>query len=99
MIVGKNIMAITVNFYGPLAQWAGKNSFTSEGNTIREVFKSLESQLGKSLLDHLVNTTTGEIKSHFHILLNGKDTELSYGLDQSVEDGDVITCVPPVGGG
>lgn len=98
-IDGEITVVITVNFYGPLAKWTGKKSFTGEGKTIREVFKSLESQLERSLLDHLLNTTTGELKSHFHVLLNGKDTELSDGLEQSVKDGDIITCVPPVGGG
>ncbi len=98
-MVGKLIVGITVNLYGPLAQWAGKRSFKGMGKTIREVFESIEPQLGKSLLSHLVNADTGEVKSHFHVLLNGKDTELSKGLKELVEDGDVITCVPPVGGG
>ncbi|MFX0086395.1 MAG: MoaD/ThiS family protein [Candidatus Hodarchaeota archaeon] len=92
-------MPIIVNFYGPLARWAGKKSFQAKGKTIREVFRSLEPQLGKSLLEHLLNEKTGEIKSHFHVLLNGKDTELMNGLNEPVEDGDIITCVPPVGGG
>ncbi len=92
-------MVITVNFFGPLAQWAGRKSFIGEGKTIRQVFESLEVQIGKSVLDHLVNEGTGELKSHFHILLNGKDTELMEGLSEIVHDGDIITCVPPVGGG
>jgi molybdopterin converting factor small subunit len=98
-MIGEFVVTITVNFYGPLARWAGKKSFTGEGKTILEVFKSLESQIGKSLLVHLVNANTRELKSHFHVLLNGKDTELSEGLGHSVKDGDIITCVPPVGGG
>ena len=92
-------MPITVNLYGPLTEWAGKRSFNGHGKTIREVFQSLEIQIGKSLLNHLEDENTGELKSHFHILLNGKDTELMNGLNEVVKDGDIITCVPPVGGG
>lgn len=92
-------MVITVKIFGPLAQWAGNKSFIGEGKTIRQVFESLEVLIGKSILDHLVNESSGELKSHFHVLLNGKDTELMGGLSEFVHDGDIITCVPPVGGG
>ncbi len=98
-MVGKIILGIRVNLYGPLVLWAGNRSYEGEGSTIREVFSSLETQLEKSLLEHLLNDETGEVKSHFHILLNGKDTELQNGIDQTVKEGDIITVVPPVGGG
>ncbi|MFX0015340.1 MAG: MoaD/ThiS family protein [Promethearchaeota archaeon] len=92
-------MAINVTFYGPLERWAGKKNFIAEGNSIREVLISLESQIGKSVLNHIVHPETGIVRSHFHILLNGRDIESLNGLEEKVEDGDTITCVPPVGGG
>lgn len=92
-------MSVIVQFYGPLERWAGKRTYKAEGRTIKEVFDALEPDLGKSLLNHLINPETGKLKSHFHVLLNGKDTELLNGLDEIVKSGDVITCVPPVGGG
>ncbi|MHA2225943.1 MAG: MoaD/ThiS family protein [Candidatus Hodarchaeales archaeon] len=92
-------MNITVTFYGPLAQWAGKKSFCAKGNTVRDVFKDLEYQIGKSVLDHMINRDTGKIQSHFHILLNGRDIESLNGLEEEVKDGDTLVCVPPVGGG
>ena len=92
-------MTIIVTFYGPLERWSGKKTFHTEGTTIREVLGSLETQIGKSVLMHIANSETGKIKSHFHVLLNGKDIESLNGLDERVKDGDTITCVPPVGGG
>jgi molybdopterin converting factor small subunit len=95
-------MTVSVTFYGPLERWAGNKSFVvSEGNTIREIFHQLGNQIGKSVLEHLVNQDTGIIKSHFHVLLNGIDIDSDSlkGLDQPVKSGDSITCVPPVGGG
>ncbi|MFX0122377.1 MAG: MoaD/ThiS family protein [Candidatus Hodarchaeota archaeon] len=92
-------MSVTVTFYGPLERWAGKKVFYAEGTSIREVLIALEAQLGKSVLEHIIHTETGVIKSHFHVLLNGKDIESLNGLDEKVKDGDTITCVPPVGGG
>ncbi|MHA1214776.1 MAG: MoaD family protein [Candidatus Hodarchaeales archaeon] len=89
---------IEVKFYGPLENWAGKRSFNGQGSTIREVLQSLDEQIGKSLLDHLLNDK-GMIKAQFHILLNGIDIDSLDGLGQKVKAGDVITCVPPIGGG
>ncbi|WP_455141352.1 MoaD/ThiS family protein [Candidatus Hodarchaeum mangrovi] len=91
-------MNVNINFYGPLETWAGKKSFIAKGNTVYEVLASLETQIGKSVLEHLL-TDKGDLKSHFHILLNGLDIEALNGLKTEVKDGDVITCVPPVGGG
>ncbi|MFX0185068.1 MAG: MoaD/ThiS family protein [Candidatus Hodarchaeota archaeon] len=92
-------MPVKITFFGPLERWAGKKHYHASGNTVKEVFQSLESQLGKSLIDHIINQDTGRIKSHFHVLLNGKDIELLNGLEEKVTEGDTITCVPPVGGG
>lgn len=92
-------MPVTVTFYGPLERWAGKKVFYEEGTTIREVLIALKTQLGKSVLEHIVHPDSGMIKSHFHVLLNGRDIESLNGLNEKVKDGDTITCVPPVGGG
>jgi len=92
-------LTVIITFYGPLERWAGKKQYHASGNTVKEVFQSLETQLGKSLIDHIINQDTGRIKSHFHVLLNGKDIELLNGLEEKVNEGDTITCVPPVGGG
>ena len=92
-------MTVTVTFYGPLERWSGKKVFRAEGSSVREILVALETQIGKSVLEHIVQSETGKIKSHFHVLLNGKDIESLNGLDEKVKDGDIITCVPPVGGG
>ena len=92
-------MTVTVTFYGPLERWAGKKTFFTKGSSVQEVLKALEEQLDKSVLKHIVDSRTGKIKSHFHVLLNGKDIESMNGLDEKVKEGDIITCVPPVGGG
>ncbi|MHA1975365.1 MAG: MoaD/ThiS family protein [Candidatus Hodarchaeales archaeon] len=92
-------MAIQVIFFGPLERWAGKRQFFAEGNTIREIFEQLSQDIGRSLVEHLAIKETGEIKSHFHVLLNGIDTDSKNCLSISVNEGDVITIVPPIGGG
>ena len=92
-------MGIQVIFFGPLERWAGKREFLAEGNLIREIFEELSLEIGRSLIDHLTIKDTGEIKSHFHVLLNGIDTDSKECLLISVKEGDVITIVPPIGGG
>ncbi|MFX1283832.1 MAG: MoaD/ThiS family protein [Promethearchaeota archaeon] len=92
-------MTVTVTFYGPLERWVGGKTFFVEGASVRETLIALESQIGKSVLTHIVNKDTGKIKSHYHVLLNGRDIESLNGIDEKVEEGDNVTCVPPVGGG
>ncbi|MFX0171386.1 MAG: MoaD/ThiS family protein [Candidatus Hodarchaeota archaeon] len=92
-------MGIVITFYGPLQRWVGKKQFHACGSTVKEVFQNIENQIGKSLIAYLTNQDTGRVKSHFHVLLNGKDIESLDGLEEKVNDGDTITCVPPVGGG
>jgi len=70
-----------------------------EGKNIEELFKNLELQIGKSLIDHLTHIETGSVKSHFHILLNGIDTDSETCLTTPLKKGDIITVVPPIGGG
>lgn len=92
-------MSIQVILFGPLGKWAGKKEFFTEGSTIRDIFVSLEEQIGKSLIAHLTYSENDTIKSHFHVLLNGVDTDSESCLKTTVMEGDVITIVPPVGGG
>jgi molybdopterin converting factor small subunit len=92
-------MSIKVIFFGPLERWAGKREFLMDGTTIGEVFMNLSSEINKSLIDHLAQQDTGELKSHFHVLLNGIDTDSRNCLNIVVMDGDIITIVPPIGGG
>ena len=92
-------MTIKVIFFGPLERWAGKREFLVKGKTIQEVFEKVTKDIGKSLIDHIAMHETGEIKSHFHVLLNGIDTDSRECLTISVKDGDIITIVPPIGGG
>ncbi len=92
-------MSVKVIFFGPLERWAGKREFLTEGNSIQEVFETLTKEIGKSLIHHIARQDTGEIKSHFHVLLNGIDTDSSDCLTISVKGGDIITIVPPIGGG
>ncbi len=93
------IILIKIIFFGPLVKWAGKRSYLAEGSTIEEFFKNLEPKIGKSLITHLTHIETGSVKSHFHILLNGTDTDSETCLITSLKDGDVLTVVPPIGGG
>ncbi|MHA1974790.1 MAG: MoaD/ThiS family protein [Candidatus Hodarchaeales archaeon] len=91
-------MSVQVNFYGPLEKWAGKRSFFGKGSCVKEVLNSIDEQIGKSVLKHLLDDK-GRMKAQFHVLLNGVDIESLDGLASTVEDGDIITCVPPIGGG
>jgi molybdopterin converting factor small subunit len=90
---------IKIIFFGPLEKWAGKRSYMGKGNNIEDFFINLESQIGKSLINHLTHVETGFVKSHYHILLNGTDTDSETCLTTPLKNGDVITVVPPIGGG
>ena len=90
---------ITIKFYAPLERWVGKKTIIVNALTVEQAFVNAGEKIGKSLINHLINQDTSTVKSHYHILLNGLDIETHEGLETKLEEKDVITIVPPIGGG
>lgn len=95
-------MRITVRFVGPFRRYAGTESLAlvlGEGATVRqalgELTARLESPFGMEIAAPLME---GTVASSI-LLLNRHNLRLPDGLESTLHEGDVLSFVPPMGGG
>jgi molybdopterin synthase sulfur carrier subunit len=90
-----------VNYYATLRQVVGVSKVEynlPQGGTLRQLIEEMVKRypgLKKEMCDQ-----NGNLQSHIHIFVNGRDsTFLDGSLDSILEAGDTISIFPPVGGG
>ncbi len=89
-----------VRLFATLRQTAGKAEIEvpeAEGNTVRTVLARLvdtHPDLKAEVFD-----SDGQLQSHIHIMVNGRDIRFLDGLDTPIQASDQMWIFPPVGGG
>ncbi len=90
-----------VNYYATLRQVVGVRQvdfFLPQGSTLRHLVEEMVKRypgLKKEMLDE-----NGNLQSHIHIFVNGRDsTFLDGSLETILGEDDTISVFPPVGGG
>jgi len=90
-----------VNYYATLRQVVGVRQVEfslPQGGTLRQLIEEMVKRypgLKREMLDQ-----NGNLQSHIHIFVNGRDsTLLDDSLDSILAPGDTISIFPPVGGG
>jgi molybdopterin synthase sulfur carrier subunit len=89
-----------VRLFATLRQTAGRAEVEvpqAEGNSVRTVLARLvdtHPDLEPEIFD-----SDGELQSHIHIMVNGRDIRFLAGLDTPVQASDQMWIFPPVGGG
>ncbi len=89
-----------VRLFAALRQTAGKAEVEvpdGEGNIVRTVLARLV-DIHPDLEPEIFNSD-GELQSHMHIMVNGRDIRFLDGLDTPVQANDQVWIFPPVGGG
>ncbi len=90
-----------VNFYATLRNVVGEKTVVfqiPEGATVRSLLTEMISRYPR-LKTELLNEN-GELYSHVHIFVNGRDaTFLENGLDTAIQPDDMLGVFPAVGGG
>ncbi len=89
-------MAI-LKFFANLRDLTGKKELKVEGKNIREVIENVSETLNIDLMSELFEDE--KPKKGVIVLVNGRNIEHLEGLDTSLEDKDVVSLFPPVGGG
>jgi MoaD family protein len=93
-----------VRFFTSLREITGKREETLEFRdskkvTLDMVLKRLAERYGKSFVEYVYDSKTGEVKGFLQFLVNGRSTSPLDGLNTELADGDVLAIIPPVGGG
>ena len=90
-----------VNFYATLRQVVGTRQVEislSPGGTLHQLIEEMVRRypgLKREMLDR-----GGNLQSHIHVFVNGRDsTFLDGSLESILEEDDTISIFPPVGGG
>jgi MoaD family protein len=104
LIIGDYTLQISVRFFTSLRELTGKRSETlrfreDEAVTVDNVLKMLAKRYGKSFVEYVYDSKTGEVKGFLQFLVNGRSASTLNGLDTRLVDDDVLAIIPPVGGG
>lgn len=96
-------MIIKIRFFTVLRELTNKKeetlNFENLTVTVSDVIKSLSEKYGKSFDDYVFDAETRQVKGFLQFLINGNSAATLEGLDSTLQDGDVLAILPPVGGG
>jgi MoaD family protein len=70
-----------------------------QGVTISAILLSLAKSYGKEFDQYVFAPKTHEVKRFLQFFINGKSVSTLRELQTSLNDGDMLAIVPPVGGG
>ena len=93
-------MRITVRLFTVLRELAGSKevtlSFEEEAVAIQTVVSRLIKAYGPEFKRY-IHDSNGRVREYLQFLVNGRNIDTVSG--KTLEDGDVLAIVPPVGGG
>jgi sulfur-carrier protein len=97
-------LKVTVRFFTHLREIVGKIDETlefrpNEKVKVCKILQILARLYGREFEDYLFDTKTGKVKGYLQLLVNGRNVTNAEDLETELEDGDVLSIIPPVGGG
>jgi molybdopterin synthase sulfur carrier subunit len=97
-------LQVSVRFFTSLREIVDKKEETlefpeDEKVTVEVVLKTLTQRYGKRFVEYVYDRKTGGVRGFLQFLVNGKSAAPLNGLQTTLENGDVLAILPPVGGG
>lgn len=93
-------MRVRVRYFTTLRELAGSSEEELElenGSTLADLLKKITEKYGKEAKNYLFDK--GEVDPSIYFLINGVSARSLKGLETTLEEGDVIVIIPPIGGG
>ncbi|XHH08580.1 MAG: ubiquitin-like small modifier protein 1 [Candidatus Bathyarchaeia archaeon] len=95
-------MIIKIRLFTVLRELASKReetlNFEEKTVNVKQALDALSKKYGKPFDDYVFEAD-GKVKGFLQFLINGTNTSTLLGLETQFSDGDVLTILPPVGGG
>ena len=96
-------MSIRVKGYVTFRTLVGERKFElQEGQklSLQELLASLGAEIGPEFQEKVFDPTTGEVRAHVSVLVNGKQcTHPADRMGTELKDGDEVAIFPPMAGG
>lgn len=92
---------VVIKLHGDLCEKAGTDTIKlpiDEDETVDRLLMKL-GRRHPNLLEAILDPQTGELKSYYNVLLNGRRIQQLRGIHTKLKDRDEIAIFPPVAGG
>lgn len=89
---------VRVTLFGALARIAGEKTVELDASTLKEVIDKLTERYGEKF-ENRIYESKGKIRRFINIYINGKDIRFLNNLETQLNEDDIISIIPAVGGG
>jgi molybdopterin synthase sulfur carrier subunit len=94
-------MEVEVRYYAVLRELAGKRServTLPEGSSVRDLVGLLVKRYGEGF-ERYIYDCEGRVRGYLSYMLNGFNINSLDGFETLLRDGDILSLLPPIGGG
>lgn len=94
-------MEVEVRYYALLRELAGKRSekvILPEGSSVRDLIELLVKRYGEGF-ERYIYDGEKRLRGYLSYMVNGVNINSLDGLETRLRDGDILSLLPPVGGG
>ncbi|MBS7653122.1 MAG: ubiquitin-like small modifier protein 1 [Candidatus Bathyarchaeia archaeon] len=94
-------MEVEVRYYAILRELAGKRFekvALPEGSSVRDVIDLLVKRYGEGF-ERYIYDNEKRLRSYLSYMLNGININSLKGFETPLRDGDILSLLPPIGGG
>lgn len=95
-------MSVIVDIVGHASDLFSRPHYTFDakpGLTLKGVLEKLSEFAGSDFPKRIYDTATGSMNEHIVIFVNAREARSLRGPDTVLNDGDVVTIMPPMAGG